>query len=109
VLQFQSRGTLCATSPWGGFAPPGADSDAGVGMGLAGAVTACGVVLDVSLLAWLFVRLRQSLNSEKQWPHDRTGDPRGLYFAFSSSGTSNAECESQKMLPQRRQWCRRVK
>jgi hypothetical protein len=32
-----------------------------------------------------------------------------LNFASSSSGTVRAECESQKMLPHLRQWCRRLR
>lgn len=63
MLQFQSRGTLAATSP--PFGRPGALAVVGVpeAMGLAGAVN--GPVTEaLSLDDWLFVRLRQVWNSE---------------------------------------------
>ena len=58
---------------------------------------------------WLLVRLRHCLNSEKQCWHARLGVPRGLKLASWSRGTSKLLCESQKILPHFRQWCRRVK
>ncbi len=48
--------------------------------GLVGVVQAAwgGPVPDESLEAWLLARLRQTLNSAKQWAQARLGEPRGL-------------------------------
>lgn len=111
MLQFQSLGTLAAAPGlldsvgWNMTPAPG-PKPTGMGLGLCGAASADDAELEVLLpTRTAFHVWKTSL----QWLHAREGVPRGLYSAFSSSGTRAAEWISQKMLPQHRQWWRRVK
>lgn len=109
VLQFQSLGTLAAISArWGirGVAMPGTGAAV---MGLEPEVSYSLLLMDeVSLDEELLARLRQERTSLKQRKQARLVVPLGLKLASWSRGISKAECESQKMFPQRRQWWRRV-
>lgn len=117
VLQFQSLGTLAATLPGIPALPgsPFAASFASKYPPLAQSIP--GVAGMPSLPSSLPLRLparepraaSQPVYSPQQKSQARLGRPAGWREAFASRGTRCAECKSQKMLPQRRQWWRRVK
>lgn len=106
MLQFQSRGTLAATS--GVLASPRPAAVAGgVATGVGGAAFCASD--EAELDDWLLLRLCQVRYWSKQWAQVREGGARGLKLASWSKGTPMLECWSQNMLPQRRQWWRRTK
>jgi len=87
VLQFQSLGTLDATS--GLFPMPGPGKPAGMAdLGVIGFfVAAAPASLEVELDAWLLLRLFHTWNCKKQWLQERHDGPLGLKFASWSKGT----------------------
>jgi hypothetical protein len=77
VLQFQSLGTLAATStPLAGPVTPGTAGE--VAIGLVGSMLWFPSHDALLLDAWLLFRLFHAWNWEKQCPHEREGVPLGL-------------------------------
>jgi hypothetical protein len=76
-------------------------------MGVAGAPCESSDEAELTVRLWAWPC--QILNCSKQWLQEREGGARGLKLASWSSGTTELEWESQKMLPHLRQWWRLLK
>ena len=121
MLQFQSLGTLAATLPGiiftGSANAPAPALLLQLITGVIGAPSPPSSLPLLPLPLWLCLRLparelratSQPLYSLQQNSQARLRCPSGWKEAFWSSGTRCVECVSQKILPQRRQWWRRVK